>query len=64
MMGLTERQLECLKLVRDGNSSSRIADILGISAYVVNEHIAKACRRLNVRTRMQAVLTASEQNLL
>jgi len=55
---LTERQLECLKWAREGKSSTDIGAILGISVDVVDEHIARACKRLGVRTRMQAVVAA------
>lgn len=61
---LTARQTQCLRLVRDGQSTSRISQKLHLSADTVNEHIAKACRRLRVRTRTQAVLVASLQGLL
>jgi ATP/maltotriose-dependent transcriptional regulator MalT len=38
--------------------------ILGLSARTVDDHIAAACRRLGVRTRVQAVLAAVEAGLL
>jgi DNA-binding CsgD family transcriptional regulator len=55
---LTPRQLECLRWAREGKSSTDIAVILGISVDVVDEHIARACKRFGVRTRMQAVIAA------
>ena len=61
---LTYRQLECLQWVRAGKSSTDIAEILDISAGVVDEHIANACRRLGVGTRIQAVLVASDLGYL
>jgi DNA-binding CsgD family transcriptional regulator len=61
---LTVRQTECLRLVRAGCSSVRIGQALGISSDVVDEHIAKACKRLRIRTRAQAVLVASLTGLL
>jgi DNA-binding CsgD family transcriptional regulator len=57
--GLSTRQRECLAWVRHGKSSSEIGDILGISAQTVDEHIAEACRKLGVRTRVQAAVEAS-----
>jgi DNA-binding CsgD family transcriptional regulator len=56
---LTRRQRQCLKWASRGKSSSDIGGILGISAGVVDEHIANACKRLGVRTRMQAVFAAN-----
>ncbi len=61
---LTERQRQCLQWVREGKSSTDIADILGISSGVVDEHLAGACRRLGVRTRTQAVIEAMVNSCL
>ena len=55
---LTRRQRECLAWVEQGKSSSDIGTILGLSAETVNEHVGEACRRLGVRTRIQAVVSA------
>ena len=61
---LTARQRECLAWVRQGKSSADIGTILGISGRVVDEHIAHACARLGVRTRLQAVIVASVQGYI
>jgi DNA-binding CsgD family transcriptional regulator len=61
---LTARQIECLRWVRAGKSSHDIGAIIGISGDVVDEHIAKACRRMGVRTRIQAALRAAEGGFL
>lgn len=61
---LTSRQLQCLRFIAAGESSAKIAKRLGISADVVNEHVAKACRRLKVHTRTQAVLAASRRGYI
>jgi LuxR family quorum sensing-dependent transcriptional regulator len=61
---LTPRQLECLKWVREGKSSTDIGDILGLSGYTVDEHLAAACARLGVRSRVQAVVEAALDGLL
>ena len=53
---LTPRQLECLKWAGEGKSSVDIASILGISPATVDGHIAEACLRLGVRTRIQAIV--------
>jgi LuxR family quorum-sensing system transcriptional regulator CciR len=55
---LTARQRECLIWVEQGKSSSDIGVILGLSPETVNEHVGEACRRLGVRTRIQAVVSA------
>ena len=56
---LTPRQRECLMWVRMGKSSADIGDLLGLSSATVNDHIAAACLRLGVRTRVQAVAEAA-----
>jgi DNA-binding CsgD family transcriptional regulator len=61
---LSPRQLECLKWVRAGKSSSDIGDILGLSARTVDEHLGEACRKLGVKTRIQAVAEAALRGLL
>lgn len=61
---LTSRQTECLTWVRAGKSSTDIGSILGISADVVDEHVKKACQRLGVRTRLQAVIEAEKHALI
>lgn len=55
---LSEPQRECLTWVRHGMSSSAISQILGLSTDTVEEHISDACRRLGVRTHVQAVVEA------
>lgn len=55
---LSPRQRECLAWVRQGKSSGVIAEILGVSPDTVEEHIAAACRKLGVRTRVQAAVDA------
>ena len=62
--GLTPRQRECLLWVRMGKSSADIGELLGLSAETVNDHIAAACRRLGVRTRVQAVAEAAVHGLI
>lgn len=55
---LTDRQLECLRWISRGKSSTDIGAILGISGRTVDYHVAIICDRLAVRTRMQAVARA------
>lgn len=61
---LTQRQRECLQWVRAGKSSWEIGEILSVSERTVNFHIDLACRRLNVRTRNQAVIEAINLGLI
>lgn len=61
---LSARQRECLAWVRQGKSSGVIADILGVSVRTVDEHLTAACRKLQVRTRVQAAVEASLAGLI
>lgn len=61
---LTGRQLECLRWTQAGKSSADIGAILGISARTADDHLAAACRRLGVRTRVQAIATAQALGIL
>lgn len=58
--GVTRRQLECLRWAAAGKSATDIGEILGISARTVEDHLAKVCEHLEVRTRVQAIVRASE----
>jgi DNA-binding CsgD family transcriptional regulator len=53
---LTDRQLECLRLVVERKSSKEIARILNISKSAVDQRIKSACLALGVSTRDQAAL--------
>jgi DNA-binding CsgD family transcriptional regulator len=61
---LTVRQLECLSWTQEGKSASDIGMILGISGRTVEGHLAKVCRHLGVRTRIQAVIKAKDLGFL
>lgn len=61
---LTDRQAECLLWAAAGKSSGDIGAIIGLSARTVDDHLAAACRRLRVRTRVQAVVTALQLRLI
>lgn len=52
---LTDRHRECLTLASRGLSSSAIGAALNLSPRTVDEHFARACELLGVRTRIQAV---------
>ena len=61
---LTARQIECLRWSAEGKSSWDIAQILGISPRTVDEHLDNACRKLGVKRRAQAAVTAARAGLL
>lgn len=52
---LTPREQEVLGEVRRGHSNKEIARRLGVSLPTVNKHVQKVLKKLQVRTRVQAV---------
>jgi DNA-binding CsgD family transcriptional regulator len=61
---LTARQIECLRWAQEGKTAWEIGQILGISARTVESYLAIAFERLDVRTRVQAVLRARALGLI
>jgi DNA-binding CsgD family transcriptional regulator len=57
-VGLSPRQIECLRLAARGLTTPEMARSLGISARTVQQHVDDACSRLGVRNRVQAVARA------
>lgn len=55
---LTQRQFDCLVLAAQGKSDWHIAQLLGISADTVHQHIEAAKRRYGVASRTQLVVRA------
>lgn len=51
---LTDRQIDCLRLVGQGLSSKEIAATLGISHHTVDLHLKRAIRTLGVASRRDA----------
>ncbi|HVA36766.1 MAG TPA: LuxR C-terminal-related transcriptional regulator [Candidatus Dormibacteraeota bacterium] len=56
--GLSERELEVLRLVAQGRSNKEIASALSLSPWTVNNHMARILRKLNVENRAAAVSIA------
>jgi DNA-binding CsgD family transcriptional regulator len=61
---LSPRQTECLFWVQEGKSSRDIGVILGVSHRIVERHVFRACQKLGVRTRLQAVIRARALGLI
>jgi DNA-binding CsgD family transcriptional regulator len=51
-------------MVADGHTSLPLGKKLGISCQTVNAHVKNILRKLNVRTRAQAISKAYEQGVL
>jgi DNA-binding NarL/FixJ family response regulator len=61
---LSPREKDVLKLVASGHTSNAIGARLAISAQTVNTHIKNIYRKLDVRSRAQAVSCAASQGFL
>jgi DNA-binding NarL/FixJ family response regulator/tetratricopeptide (TPR) repeat protein len=58
--GLTERQLEILRLVAGGLTNAEIAARLVVSVRTVDNHVAAILEKLDARTRREAATKAAE----
>jgi PAS domain S-box-containing protein len=61
---LTPRQRETLRLLAAGYSTQETANRLGVAAETARNHIRAILRRLNVHTRLEAVVAARRYGLL
>jgi DNA-binding NarL/FixJ family response regulator len=61
---LSERETEVLRLLSRGLSNAEIAGELVVSPATVKTHVASILRKLEVRTRIQAVVLAFETGLV
>jgi DNA-binding NarL/FixJ family response regulator len=61
---LTVRELEVLRLIRDGHRNKQIADELGIAETTVNFHIKNLVDKLGANDRTHAVTIAIRRGLL
>ncbi|OYY92518.1 MAG: hypothetical protein B7Y41_15655 [Hydrogenophilales bacterium 28-61-23] len=61
---ITRREVQVLELVRDGCSNLDIAQRLNISAMTAKNHLQNIRKKLNVRTRGQAVAEAMRLTII
>ena len=62
--GLSERELDVLRLVARGGTNDTIADELCLSSHTVKRHVANILAKLHERTRGDAVLHATLDGVL
>lgn len=61
---LTHREAEILSWIRDGKTTSEIAEILGLSPFTVKNHVQKVLKKLGAKSRSHAVAQAMSQGIL
>lgn len=61
---LTERELEVLKLLVDGNSNAEIAKNLVVSIHTAKAHVCSILQKLSVDDRTQAAIKALKDGLV
>ena len=61
---LTPREIQVLRLIRDGNKNKQVADQLSISENTVNFHIKNIVDKLGANDRTHAVTIAVRRGLL
>ncbi len=62
--GLTERELQVIRLLASGLQTKQVAHALDISAKTADRHIQNMYRKIGVSTRAAATLYASEHGLV
>lgn len=61
---LTERELEVLMFVAKGYSRTEVANFLGITANTAATHVKSIYRKLNICSKVEAVIEAQNPGLL
>lgn len=61
---LSEKEIEVLQLIFEGNSSSEVALILTVSKRTIDFHVAKIYMKMGVNNRYQAYQKAIELGLI
>ena len=62
--GLSDREIEVLRLVARGHSNRQMAARLAVSERTVHHHIEHIYQKIGVSTRAAATLFAMQQRLL
>jgi DNA-binding NarL/FixJ family response regulator len=61
---VSDREREVLQLLADGRTVADIANVMGLSAHTVRNHIRRAMKHLGVHTRLDAVVAAARAGIL
>ena len=63
-MGLTERELDVLRLLANGHTNRQIGQALYMSPKTASVHVSRILSKLGVKTRTEAVGAAYSMGLL
>ena len=63
-INLTQRELEVLRLLKQGKNNSQIAEILFVSVNTAKAHVGNIFCKLGVHDRVGAVLKAIRENII
>lgn len=61
---LSDRELQTVSLVVDGQSNAEIGAVMGVSSRTVQAHVASAMRKTGTRTRTQLAVHALRTGLI
>jgi NarL family two-component system response regulator LiaR len=62
--GLTEREIEVIKLIKEGESNKIIADVLSINERTVANHISNTFMKMDVKNRTEAAVVARREGII
>jgi DNA-binding CsgD family transcriptional regulator/ArsR family metal-binding transcriptional regulator len=62
--GLTNREIEVLKLIAEGYTNNEISGMLFISPHTVKSHMINIFNKLSVNDRTQAAVLATQNNII
>jgi DNA-binding NarL/FixJ family response regulator len=61
---LTEREIEVIKLIKEGESNKIIADMLNINERTVANHISNIFMKMGVKNRTEAAVVARREGII
>jgi len=63
-LGISQREMEVLQLMAEGNSNREIAEKLYLSLHTIKTHTSRLFEKLDVKRRTQAIEKAKRLNII